>query len=316
MIRESRFLTHLKGLICHSCEEEVEGALLEKKGILSASVSYIKATATISYDPDVISEDEIKAILTDAGYPPCEKARSGIVYDILTLLASAFIILLLKVITLPSIPSVGSTEGIMFYLNVFLIGLVTGTHCIVMCGGIMLSSAGGEEKKRGRWVNITLYNLSRVIFSALLGFIFASFGSVLSFSEKMKSMIYVFVGLYVIFKALAMWGLPIIREIEALFPALCPFARITINASPLVLGAVTAVMPCSASSAMWMTAVTLSSGVKGALMMALWALGTVPMMMLFGLISKREKGRYYGVGIRINIVLLLSLGLRLLLMGI
>ena len=40
------------------------------------------------------------------------------------------------------------------------------------------------------------------------------------------------------------------------------------------------------------------------------------MMMLFGLISKRKKGRYYGVGIRINIVLLLSLGLRLLLMGI
>ncbi len=316
MIRERRFVTPLKGLICHSCEDEVEGTLLEKRGILSASVSYIKATATISYDPDVISEDEIKVVLSEAGYPPCDKARSGIVYDILTLLASACVILLLKVITLPAIPQVDNTNGVIFYLNVFLIGLVTGTHCIVMCGGIMLSSAGGEEKKRGRWVNITLYNLSRVIFSALLGFIFASFGSVLSFSSKMKSMIYVFVGLYVIFKALAMWGLPIMRKVEALFPSLCPFARITINASPLVLGAVTAVMPCSASSAMWMTAVTLSSGVKGALMMALWALGTVPMMMLFGLISKREKGKYYGVGIRINIVLLLSLGLRLLLMGI
>ena len=314
MIRESCLITPLRGLICSSCEDEVDRALMERRGILSTSVSYIKATATISYDPDVISEDEIKEILINAGYPPCRTARSGIVYDFLTLLITAIIIVLFKVIPLPDIPSVADTSGTLFYINVFLIGLVTGTHCIVMCGGIMLSGCAGKE--RGTLGNITLYNFSRVITSALLGFLFSSFGSVLHFSDKMKSMIYVFVGLYVIFKALAMWGLPIIREIEALFPSLCPFMCAGQNSGPIVLGVVTALMPCSASSTMWMTAVTLPSGGEGALMMMLWALGTVPMMMLFGLISKRKKGRYYGVGIRINIVLLLSLGLRLLLMGI
>ncbi len=316
MVRESRLVTPIKGLICHSCEDEVASLLLEKKGVLSVTSSYIKGKIDILYDPDVISGDDIKAALEASGYPPCDKAGSGIIYDLLTLLSAALIIVILKVISLPSIPASADFEDGMFYSGVFLIGLVTGTHCIVMCGGIMLSAVEKKERGRGRLISITLYNLSRVLSSAFLGFIFSSFGSVISFSDKAKSMIYVFVGLYVIFKALALWGFPVIREIENAFPHLCPFKYRKIHPGPVILGIVTAIMPCSASSAMWMTALTLSSGLEGALMMANWALGTVPMMMLFGLLAEKKKGKYYGVGIRVNIVLLLSLGLRLCLMGL
>lgn len=316
MVRETRLITPVKGLICPRCEDEVAAALMERKGILFVTPSYIKAKIDILYDPDIISEGEIKAFLDASGYPACDRAKSGIIYDALTLFSTVLVILLLKVITLPSIPSLSTVGEGMFYLTVFLIGLVTGTHCTVMCGGIMLSGAEKTDNTRGRFINITFYNLSRVISSAVLGFIFSSFGCVLSFSDKAKSMIYVSVGLYVIFKAFALWGFPIIREIENAFPHLCPFKNRGGESGPVILGIMTALMPCSASGAMWMTAVTLPSGLEGALMMALWALGTVPMMMLFGMLSKKEKGKYYGVGIRVNIVLLLSLGLRLFLMGL
>lgn len=316
MIRESRFTTPLKGLICRSCIDIITETLMTRKGILSVTVSYIKGVADITYDPDVIRVEEIKTLLEDTGYPPSDKARGGLLYDILTVICTIVVFILLEIIPLPHIPliSEGTANGL--YLNVFLIGLVTGTHCIVMCGGIMLSSIEKTASGAGRFSSIILYNTARIFTSTLLGFIFGSIGKVIVFSYKMRSMFYVFIGLYVIFSALRIWGFPIIRELQAAFPKLCPFIIYRKSTAPLVLGILTALMPCSASSTMWMTAMTLNSGIKGALMMALWALGTLPAMLVFALLSGRKKGRYYGLTTRINIVLLLSLGLRLVMMGI
>lgn len=316
MIRESRLTTPLNGLICRACEDVIRDTLSSHKGILSVSVSYIKGVGDIIYDPDVISEEEIKALLEEAGYPPRDKATSGFLYDILTLVAIAAVFIILKILPLPAIPSIMQGNDISFYLNVFLIGLVTGTHCIVMCGGIMLASVKNIDNRRERIPAVVMYNMARVLTSALLGFIFASLGNVVVFSGKMKSFIYVTIGLFVIFSALRIWGVPGIREIEAAFPKLCPLKYTKGISTPIVLGIITAIMPCSASSTMWMTALTLPRSIDGALMMALWSLGTLPAMLIFGIISGRKKGKYYGLTTRINIVLLLSLGTRLVLMGI
>lgn len=316
MIRESRLTTPVSGLICRSCEDIILASIGPKKGILSVSVSYIKGVVDIVYDPDVISEDEIKSVLLSAGYPVCEKVRGGIIYDLLTVLAVFLVILLLDVVPLPSIPSLNKGAVTEFYLNVFLIGLVTGTHCIVMCGGIMLAGAGKEGGMKRRFINITIYNLMRVLVSILLGFIFGTAGNVISFSEKARSMIYVVSGLYVILVALEMWGVPGVRQLEVLEPKFC-FMKHSLNCTgPVLLGIITAVMPCHASGTMWMVAMTLPSGAQGALMMTVWALGTVPAMFIFGLVSGVRKKSHHGLTVRVNIVLLLSLGLRLLMMGI
>lgn len=312
MIRESRFETPVGGLICPSCEDNIRDELMYRKGILSVTASYIKGRVLITYDPDVISEDRIKEILSLSGYPVTDKARCGIIYDAVTVLSAFLVMALLKVIPLPGIPSL-SRDGGNIYLNVFLIGLVTGTHCIVMCGGIMISAVG-KERGGKRLLYITLYNLSRILTSAVLGALFASIGSAIVFSDKTKSMIYVFCSIYILFSALSLWGVPGIRAVEAALPHF-PLPR-RINAGPLILGIFTAVMPCSSSSTMWMTAMTLSSPLDGALMMALWALGTFPLMLLFGMVSSPRRGRHPGLTTRLNIVLLLSLGMRLFLMGI
>lgn len=312
MIREERLTTPVRGLICRSCEDIIMATLTEKKGILSVSVSYIKGTTDIIYDPDVISEGEIKSVLSSLGYPVCDKVRGGIIYDVLTVAATLIVIFLLDVVPLPSIPSLASGVGTGFYLNVFLIGLVTGTHCIVMCGGIMLAGAGKER----RFMNITIYNFMRVLTSAFLGFIFGSAGRIISFSEKARSMIYVFTGLYVIMVALGIWGVPGVRQLEALEPKMCFMKYSFKPMGPVILGIITAVMPCHASGMMWMTAMTLPCGFDGALMMAIWSLGTLPFMLLFGILSGMKRGNHYGVTVRINIVLLLSLGIRLMMKGI
>ncbi len=310
MIRESRLITPLKGLICPSCEDVIMDSLITEKGILSVDVSYIKGVADIAYDPDVINEEKIKSILMEAGYPPCDKAVGGFLYDILTVLAAFVVFVLLKIIPLPHIPSLTQMGG-GFYLNVFLIGLLTGPHCIVMCGGIMLSSSMESR----RILSVLVYNISRVLTASLLGFVFGSLGKAIVFSDKARSMFYVFTGLYVIFSALKMWGLPIARKIDAAFPKVCLFKYGRGNTTPVLLGALTALLPCSASSTMWLTALSLPGGIDGALMMAIWSLGTLPAMFLFGILSKREKGKYYGLTTRLNIVLLLTLGLRLVIMG-
>lgn len=315
MIREDRLILPLGGLICRDCEDNVRNALMTEKGILSVSASYIKGTAAITYDPDVINVDEIKAALSESGYSVTEKPRCGIIYDVLTVISVAVVTVALKIIPLPGIPSL-VTDGGNIYLSVFLIGLVSGTHCIVMCGGIMLSSAGRNTQKAERLLNIMLYNMSRILISAVLGFIFASVGRALVFSDTAKSMLHVFAGLYVVFSALSIWGVPGIRTICAALPHPSFFNHRGMYTGPVITGIFTAVMPCSLSSTMWMTAMTLSSGLEGALMMTLWALGTLPLMLIFGMVSGMKRGRHQGLTIRINIVLLLSLGMRLILMGL
>lgn len=317
MTEEKHFISSLSGLICLSCEENVREALLFHKGILGVSVSYIKGVVDITYDPEETGEDEIKSMLLGCGYPVTDRVHPGLVYDLMTVIAVAAVYFLLQSIRLPHVPSLSGKIGGGFYLNVFLIGLVSGTHCIVMCGGLMLSSIRRGKNSVERFFDTVLYNLMRVAVSALLGFLFASLGKALVFTVKARSMIYFTAGLYVIFSALGIWGVPVIRQLNAAFPEFCTLKHKKTSLGPLLLGALTAVMPCSLSGSMWMTAVTMESGSAGALMMAIWALGTVPAMLVFGMVSGIRKGRrFYGFKVRLNIVLLLTLGLRLTLMGV
>ena len=52
----------IDGMTCVNCQNKIEKALEEKKGILDASVSYSKGTADIVYDENLISLDQVEAI--------------------------------------------------------------------------------------------------------------------------------------------------------------------------------------------------------------------------------------------------------------
>ena len=56
------------GMACAACSAHVERKLSELKGIRSASVSLAGRTALVDYDPSVISLEEMKRAISNAGY--------------------------------------------------------------------------------------------------------------------------------------------------------------------------------------------------------------------------------------------------------
>ena len=67
MINE-KFVSKVDGMICPQCEDEIAAALLHTRGIISCNVSYRKSQVTAEYDPEIISAEGIKEVLSAAGY--------------------------------------------------------------------------------------------------------------------------------------------------------------------------------------------------------------------------------------------------------
>lgn len=56
------------GMACSVCSANVEKKLQSLEGINSASVSLASRTALVDYDPDIISLEDMKREISNAGY--------------------------------------------------------------------------------------------------------------------------------------------------------------------------------------------------------------------------------------------------------
>ncbi len=321
-MNESVLETGVGGLICRQCEDLFKNRIAYVRGVIGVECSYFRGRATIRYDADLLSDAALKQEMEKAGFPAMEKSGKGRLFDLISILAIFVLLVLLRTVDLPLIPKADNGTS---YAGLFLIGLVTGTHCMVMCGGIMLSQTAERkfETERShtgkRLLPVLLYNSGRVIMASALGALFGAIGKNILFSMKAKSMVFTLTGLYILFIALGIWGVPLVRQIQSGIPSLCevkrknPAAR---HAGPFLAGLLTALLPCASSNGMWLLAVSSGSTVNGLLTMLSWALGTVPCMILFGMFASFLSGRKQAWMIRINIVLMMTLGLNLSIMGL
>lgn len=58
----------IQGLHCTSCSLNIDGALEETKGVVSAATSYRTSETTIVFDPNFVSEGELSLVITGLGY--------------------------------------------------------------------------------------------------------------------------------------------------------------------------------------------------------------------------------------------------------
>ena len=58
----------VKGAKCSMCVDAISGALTEVKGVQSAKVDLKKKSATVTYDPTVVTLPELEKAVAAAGY--------------------------------------------------------------------------------------------------------------------------------------------------------------------------------------------------------------------------------------------------------
>ncbi|KAM6180395.1 copper-transporting ATPase 2 [Erethizon dorsatum] len=66
--RCSSVVLSITGMTCVSCVQSIEGALSQWEGLQQISVSLAEGTATVLYDPSVISPEELRAAIEDMGF--------------------------------------------------------------------------------------------------------------------------------------------------------------------------------------------------------------------------------------------------------
>ena len=291
------FQQRVDGIICPNCTYEINSRLQRADGILSVKTSYIKSEVTVEFDPDRITEQEIEAQLAKMGYPVGE-GRFNLLSDALGLVCIAALYFLLTRL-IGAVPMPMAEQGMSLWL-VFLTGLLGGVHCIGMCGGIMLTQH-----------NALAYNGGRMIGYLVMGCILGAVGSVLTFSAGMKRAVFLLAGGLVILIGLQMWGVPLLRKLRPGLPSPC--GR---SGKPLVIGLLTAVMPCGMLASMWFVAASAASAGRGAAVMLVFGLGTCVCMLLFGLLGDALGRQYNKYLLKASTILIITMGLMLLMKGV
>lgn len=309
------FTCEISGLICPDCADEAAAALIHTRGVISAEVSYSSARVRAEYDPALIDAAGIKAALSTAGYPAREGGKGARLFDGVSLLAVGILTALIPHLTgLISVPEAesGTPLGL-----IFIIGLLSGMHCIGMCGGIMLTQCALPG--RARVGGCGAYNAGRIIGYTVLGALCGAAGQIISVDAAYKSMLFTICGGLVTLYGLGMWGVRAIRRLRAAITPANGAQEVLWRkraGRPMLIGALTGLMPCGALSTMWLFCASSGSAARGALAMLCFSAGTAPAMLLFGAAGAALPRRWNALITRMGAVLIISMGLAMLIKGI
>lgn len=302
----------IRGMICRACTDSIESALLAVRGVASAKASYIKGSCRVEYDPALADENELCEAVKNAGYDTGEKGVDEYLVDIICVALTVLLVWAMMSMKLNAVPEAYDGAPLWY---IFVIGLLTGTHCIAMCGGILLSQSTGGSALAAS----ACYNGGRVVSYTVMGAVFGALGMVITYTMQTKSLVFTMVGILVAIIGINMWGL--LPGLRALMPQQSSFCSVTagrkrLAARPLIVGLLTGVMPCGSMYAMWLFAMSSGSMGRGALIMLAFSLGTVPLMLLFGSLGSLIPKRSLKYMIKLSAVLVTAFGVKMLINGL
>jgi sulfite exporter TauE/SafE/copper chaperone CopZ len=164
------------------------------------------------------------------------------------------------------------------------------------------SGAVGTDKKNagGRfsflWPSLQ-YNAGRVVSYTLIGGIVGAVGSAIEFSQNMNGVLKLVAGVFMIAMGVAM--LDIFPQVRRFVPKMPSFVSRWVgagatNRGPLVVGLLNGFLPCGPLWTMQGFALSTGNAVKGALAMAVFSMGTAPLMFglgTFGSFAGRKASR-------------------------
>ena len=279
------------------------------EGVSRVNASFEKEQAEIVYDPEIVSIDEIREKITEAGYEVKESGSFPKAAAILIILAALYIIArhtgLLKFFDIyPSIETAVSM-GMLFG-----IGFLTSVHCIAMCGGINLTQSMVSSEKQGNLLRSNLlYNTGRIISYTLTGAICGGIGRTIGISGTLRGIIPIIAGVFMLIMALRMLGLfRFLRGIK-LPDSFRFYKKLRLrfggnkNSSSFIIGLMNGLMPCGPLQSMQLYALSTGSVFRGAASMFLFSLGTVPLMFGFGFFSGKLNMKYRKTMLTVSAVL-------------
>lgn len=304
---------YVQGMHCASCEILIEKRIIKEDSVQMVDVSLVKETVTIEYDSNQkITSDYLNKIFKEDGYrfsvTPFNKSKKIATDSHCAIsdesptnpytpffIAGIFIIgyIFLSKTGLSSLISVNSQSSLPFF---FLFGLLAGiSSCAALVGGIILSLSK-------QWLSIYndndstfkkaephfMFNIGRVLGYAVFGAILGMAGSFFKLSPIFTATLVITISLVMVLFGLQMVGFKALRNFQIRLPKsitgkMADESNFKSRFGPFLMGALTFFLPCGFTITAQALALTSGSLLQGALIMGLFALGTVPGLLAIGL---------------------------------
>ena len=371
----------IKGMSCNSCAHLIEKSLKDK--VNSVSVSFSREEAEVDFNPEKISEKEIKEIIEEEGYEIVDeieesedelleksetqeeteiksqedieepmknysKHRNKLIVSVpqkskinvasnpkenspdkfgwlILIISIAILIFIIYYFFLKGlnleIPALGDKTSL---LLLFGIGILTGFHCIAMCGGFVVSyTAKNAIKGHKSYKQHLVYGGSKLLSYTLIGGLFGLVGGVIAFSVGLRGWVAILAGVFMIFYSLSMFGFKFFRKFQFNPKFLTKAAS---NASmkatgpykaPMITGLLNGLfIACGPLQAMYLYAMGTGSFVSGFLSLGAFGLGTLPIMIGFGTMATTISHQTAKKILKFSAILVLILGLIMLNRGL
>lgn len=307
-----KFIIPIKGMHCRSCEIIVENQLKEIKGIAKAEVNHRQNTAEIYYDKEKPSLSQITEAIEKAGYGIGQEKIKGLISKDITdykELGVAFLFLLglyfiFRGLNIANIAINPSPEGLTVWL-VLLVGLTAGVStCMALVGGLIIGLSARHSKLHPEASPIEkfrphlFFNLGRIISYAFLGGLLGLLGSTIELSSLALGILIIAVGLIMLIMGLQLIGIfPWADKLKFSLPkslsrvlGINEHQKEYSHKNSMILGGLTFFLPCGFTQAMQIFAIGTGNFFYGALVMGLFALGTLPGLLGIGGLTSAVRG--------------------------
>ena len=188
------------------------------------------------------------------------------------------------------------------YIAVFFIGILGGAHCIGMCGGIVGALSMPGQRGASLWARHLAYNLGRISSYTLIGGAVGAIGSAsLLFNQFLPVQLSLYVlanvmlicmGIYLVGYTRVLAGVE--RFGQQLWRNVQPLSRRFVGGrswqQALPLGFMWGFLPCGLTYSVLSTALVSGSALRGAGLMLSFGLGTLPNLLLAGVLLARYRG--------------------------
>lgn len=320
---------HIKGMHCHSCEIMIEDHVSKIAGVQKVAVNYRNGRLDVHYDARKPADHQIEQAVRNAGYEfgvDAKKpffARNPFVYVEFLYALGAFIVLftILKFMgVLDFNLGFSATPG---YLVVLLIGLTAGVStCMALIGGLVLGIATRhaelhpEATASQKFRPHLFFNVGRILSYALLGGMIGLLGSAFRLSSPVLGVLIIAVGIVMLllglkltelFPRLSSGGLMLPKRLSRLL-GLGSEVKEYSHKGAFITGALTFFLPCGFTQAMQLYAISTGSFGKGALIMALFALGTMPGLLGIGGLTSIARGSFARYFFKFASIVIIVLG--------
>lgn len=323
-----------KGTTCESCAELIKKQALKVDGVKKAEFDYASETGQVTFDKTKTNINTIIHKIEEKGYI-CSllekqiKNRSknvfGWMFGIIGIIVAGYF--LLNIISRIELPALSQN---MSYGLLFVIGLLTGFHCVAMCGGFVVSyTARHAQEGTKTYSSHLLYGLGKTISYTLIGAVFGLLGAIIAFTPLMRGVAGILAGLFLLFFGLKMLNIfPILRKVQLRTPVFInKFVNKLVNkesrkrsskhSSPLMIGLLNGLMiACGPLQALYIMAAGTGSMLEGAKLLFVFALGTLPVMFGFGYLTSYISSKMTHKILKVSGIVVILLGLIMLNRGL